>query len=101
MEQEEAASVVSLANQVLSLLHPAETELVQQDFPDGRLEIGEGEVPHQAVRDDFPVMGLLLPVDFDEGLIDDFLVIVFDGRQLAQFAPILIVALLGVTLLAL
>lgn len=101
MQQEEAAGVVSLANQVLSLIHLTETELIEKDFSDGWFEIGEGEVPHQAIRDDLSVMGLLLPVYFGKGLMDDFLVIVFDGSQFAQFAPLLIVTLLGVTFLSL
>jgi hypothetical protein len=58
-------------------------------------------VPHQAIGDYFSVVGLLLPVDFGKGLMDDFFVIVFDGGQLAQLAPFLIVTLLGVALLAL
>lgn len=49
MEQEEAASVISLTNQVLSLIDLTETELVKKNLSDRWFEIGEGEVPHQAI----------------------------------------------------
>jgi hypothetical protein len=49
MEQEKAAGVVSLPNKVLPLIDLTETELIKQDFSDGWFEIGECEVPHQAV----------------------------------------------------
>ncbi len=98
MEQEKAAGVVSLPNKVLPLINLTEAELVQQDFSDGWLEIGEGEVPHQAVRDNLSVMRLLFPINLGKGLMDDLFVIVLDGCQLTQFASFLIVALFCVAL---
>lgn len=82
MQKKEAAGIVSLPNKVLSFFHFAETELVQQHFTDAFLEIGESEVTNQTVRDDFAVVGLLLAIDFDEGLINDLLIIVFDCSEL-------------------
>ena len=47
MEDEEAAGVVSLLDEVLSLINLAEVELIKEYFPDGFFEEGEGGVGHE------------------------------------------------------
>lgn len=46
MKDEEAAGIVALLDEVLSLINLAEVELIKQYFPDGFLEKGEGGVGH-------------------------------------------------------
>jgi hypothetical protein len=100
VEEEEAAGVVALLDEVLSLVDLAEAEAVDEFVANGVLEVGEGEVPHEAVGDDFAVVGLLLPVDFGEGLVNHLLIVVLDRCQLSQLSPLIVVALLGVASLA-
>jgi len=100
VEEEETAGVVALFYQILSLVDLTETETVNELISDSVLEIGEGEVSQETVRDDLSVVRLLFPVYLGEGFMDHFFIIVLDSCKFSQLSPLIIVALFCVPSLA-
>lgn len=96
MKNKEAACIISLLDQVLTLIHLAKAELIQQYFPNWFFQEWKSEMGHEAIRDNLLILWFLFTKHFSKWfIVYQFLIIIFNGTNFSNLPPLLEIAFLS------